>query len=428
MFTVRQHFTRWNKPWIPHKDKFRWTQKPSLFWRWCWKRDVWNIHRMYEFWLIRAAQQFISFNYVPRKGKRQKYWSQTIIIPYKFCSRNTFRYEKYLANYTRDEHGNEWTCSCSIRSWRLIWSKTRVGENRIYSNTSLSYVQIRHTQAEKRDGVYLLTSVKLYQTTRRHISEDSNIQSPPWKPQSSYACSVQKTGCRLAPGHSNIAFSITFFTTHLSQPSLIQQTIPPYAIQKYPERLHILVVTCHRMAKINNYRPLTAEPRVQSQVSPCGICGVQSGTGTDSIGRPWALLILPLIHTHISFIYHEHMYTIKTLLSPSLPRFSLSRSLSLGNKLSMLAHAVTIMAYVRNVLGSTENRQSWLQISVMILSSYTKVSDSTLKIRPRPLLSASQFTSHYHPVIQQQHTVIQEIMPHLHDLTPKVTPSQKKII
>jgi hypothetical protein len=34
------------------------------------------------------------------------------------------------------------------------------------------------------------------------------------------------------------------------------------------------------MAQAISRRPLTAETRVRSRVSPCGICGGQSGTGT----------------------------------------------------------------------------------------------------------------------------------------------------
>jgi hypothetical protein len=35
------------------------------------------------------------------------------------------------------------------------------------------------------------------------------------------------------------------------------------------------------MAQAVSRRPPTAEARVRSRFSPCGICGVQSGTGTD---------------------------------------------------------------------------------------------------------------------------------------------------
>jgi hypothetical protein len=34
------------------------------------------------------------------------------------------------------------------------------------------------------------------------------------------------------------------------------------------------------MAQAVSRRPLTAEARVRSRVSPCGLCGGQSGTGT----------------------------------------------------------------------------------------------------------------------------------------------------
>jgi hypothetical protein len=39
------------------------------------------------------------------------------------------------------------------------------------------------------------------------------------------------------------------------------------------------------MAQAVSRRPLTAEARVRGQVSPCGICGGQSGTGIDCSPR-----------------------------------------------------------------------------------------------------------------------------------------------
>ena len=44
------------------------------------------------------------------------------------------------------------------------------------------------------------------------------------------------------------------------------------------------------MAQAVSRRPLTAEARVRSRVSPCGFCGGQSGTGT---GFSPSTLVLP---------------------------------------------------------------------------------------------------------------------------------------
>jgi hypothetical protein len=50
-------------------------------------------------------------------------------------------------------------------------------------------------------------------------------------------------------------------------------------------------------------RPLTAEARVRSQVSPCWICGVQSGTG---IGFSPTYSLFPYQY-HSSVAVHLHM-------------------------------------------------------------------------------------------------------------------------
>ena len=48
------------------------------------------------------------------------------------------------------------------------------------------------------------------------------------------------------------------------------------------------------MAQAVSRQPLTAEARVRSRVSPCGICGGQSGTGTGF--PPRLLRFSPVLH------------------------------------------------------------------------------------------------------------------------------------
>jgi hypothetical protein len=43
----------------------------------------------------------------------------------------------------------------------------------------------------------------------------------------------------------------------------------------------VITTTGCTMAQAVSRRPVTAEARVRSVVSPCGICGRQSGTGTS---------------------------------------------------------------------------------------------------------------------------------------------------
>jgi hypothetical protein len=44
--------------------------------------------------------------------------------------------------------------------------------------------------------------------------------------------------------------------------------------------IYLRVHTGRAMAQVVSRRPLTAEALVRARVSPCGVCGGQSGTGT----------------------------------------------------------------------------------------------------------------------------------------------------
>jgi hypothetical protein len=63
------------------------------------------------------------------------------------------------------------------------------------------------------------------------------------------------------------------------------------------------------MAQAVIHRPLTVEARVRSRISPCGICGGQSGTGTSSPPPPppRVLRFLP-----VNLIPPVLLYTEKT--------------------------------------------------------------------------------------------------------------------
>jgi hypothetical protein len=56
-----------------------------------------------------------------------------------------------------------------------------------------------------------------------------------------------------------------------------------FSIKRYvfgPDQITVRFVKGSAMIQTVSRRPLTAEARVRSRVSPCGICGGQSGTGT----------------------------------------------------------------------------------------------------------------------------------------------------
>jgi hypothetical protein len=59
------------------------------------------------------------------------------------------------------------------------------------------------------------------------------------------------------------------------------------------------------MAQEVSHQPLTAEARVRARVSPCGICGGQSGTGADFSLSPSIFPSISFQHcSPHSYIYH----------------------------------------------------------------------------------------------------------------------------
>jgi hypothetical protein len=57
------------------------------------------------------------------------------------------------------------------------------------------------------------------------------------------------------------------------------------------------------MAQVVNRRPLITEARIRVWVSPCGICGGQSGTGT---GLSQISLVFPCQY-HSTVVLHTHL-------------------------------------------------------------------------------------------------------------------------
>ena len=90
----------------------------------------------------------------------------------------------------------------------------------------------------------------------------------------------------------------------------------------------------HSMSQAVSCRPLTAEERAQSQVSPCQICDGQSGSGTDFSS---STSVFPRQHHPINA---PHSYSTLTLFLPEGPTGK-ARNLPKSNPLSEIGYRHT---------------------------------------------------------------------------------------
>jgi hypothetical protein len=76
------------------------------------------------------------------------------------------------------------------------------------------------------------------------------------------------------------------------------------------------------MAQAVSRQPLTAEARLRSQASTCGVSSRQSGAGTDFCRRPSLIRpILPVVLIHMFLYLQRYRYTILLQASVMLTEF-----------------------------------------------------------------------------------------------------------
>jgi len=114
---------------------------------------------------------------------------------------------------------------------------------------------------------------------------------------------------------------------------------------------------------------LTAEARVQLQVSPCGICGGQSGIATGFASSTSVLLLVP----QFSCWYYTSALDSRIHLSPTL--YNLGNCQRLNIFLTTIACHLPLLlrhAFVRSVKWATLTRlgadRKWQTASFMICS------------------------------------------------------------
>ena len=87
--------------------------------------------------------------------------------------------------------------------------------------------------------------------------------------------------------------------------NIAQLTVAGLWLELHPRSSRIQSRRVQAMAQADSCWPLSAETQVQSQASPCGICGEQSGIG-PGFGFFWVLLfshvsiLQPMLYTYSS--------------------------------------------------------------------------------------------------------------------------------
>ena len=135
-----------------------------------------------------------------------------------------------------------------------------------------------------------------------------------------------------------------------------------FSVRCYP-KFYVLFMrtsagTCCETVLAVNHRSLTTENRVQSQFSPCNICGGKCSTGWDFSPGTAIFLLSLSFHQCSTFI------SIYSLLlpegqtgeawEPSKKQFSSRKPRSLGQKCTFTYSSVTVFGCVEN-----DNKWTW---------------------------------------------------------------------
>ena len=119
---------------------------------------------------------------------------------------------------------------------------------------------------------------------------------------------------------------------------------------KYRDHSHVCDSTGHAVALMVSHRPLNSEAQAQTQASPCGICGVQSATGTSfflstSNFSPVSIISYIIIHSSVS-VRHKNTHYIITCQLFKDPLHHIQTFVHIVQSASMDAEQTSIPVFV----------------------------------------------------------------------------------